>query len=83
MKRHTPLWISLASVCGVLGIVGSVAWALSPLYGTQLNGALNVKTFNVINKKNDDTNEDTEYYKSAYEKDDDLIEDAGEHPCLC
>lgn len=75
MKRHTPLWISLASVCGVLGIVGSVAWALSPLYGTQLNGALNVKTFNVINKKNDDTNEDTEYYKSAYEKDDDLIED--------
>lgn len=74
MKRHTPLWISLASVCGVLGVVGTVAWALSPLYGTQLNGYFNVKTFDIVNKKGD-SGEDTEYYKSAYDSDEALAED--------
>lgn len=74
MKRHTPLWISLASVCGFLGIVGSVAWALSPLYKTQLNGYFNVKTFDVVDSK-DDENVDKEYYKSAYKTDEELVED--------
>lgn len=74
MKRHTPLWISLASVCGFLGIVGSVAWALSPLYRTQLNGYFNVKTFDIVDSK-DDENVDKEYYKSAYKTDEELIED--------
>lgn len=74
MKRHTPLWISLASVCGFLGIVGSVAWALSPLYRTQLNGYFNVKTFDVVDSK-DDENVDKEYYKSAYKTDEELVED--------
>lgn len=76
-KRHKPLWITLTSVFGVIGVVGSVAWGLTPLFKGQLDIALNVKTFEIKNTGND-RNEDTEYYPSQYESDEDLAKDEKE-----
>ena len=63
-KKHTPLWISLSSVFGFLGVVGAVAWGVSPLFKTQLDGTWNVKTFEI--KDTGGKEEDTEYYKTNY-----------------
>lgn len=73
-KRHTPLWVSLTAGFGVVGLVGAIAWGISPLFKTQLDTAWNVKTFDIVNDKNAE-NEDTEYYKSSYKSDEDLAED--------
>jgi beta-glucosidase len=61
---HKALWITLTSAFGLVCVVASVAWALSPSFKTQLDTTLNVKTYKTI----EDTSkqEDTEYFKSAY-----------------
>ncbi len=74
-KAHTALWVSLGSFFGVVAIAGSVAWALSPNFKTQLDTTLNVQTYKTVNDGNGD--EDTEYWKSAY-SDEELAADENE-----
>lgn len=73
-KRHTPLLISLTAGFSAVGLVGAIAWGISPLFKTQLDTTWNVKTFDIVNDANAEK-EDTEYYKSSYESDEALAED--------
>lgn len=75
-KKHTPLWISVASVSGLIFVAATAAWIASPAYKASLDSAWTVQTFKVVDNPN--SNEDTEYYKSKYKTDEDLNNDERE-----
>lgn len=73
MKKHTKLYVTLTSVCAVLGAVSLAADLVIDLngYTTQINSALGIKTYRV---EKGSKNTDTTYFKSAYESQDKLKE---------
>ena len=68
-KTHTKLYVTLTSICAVLGGISLAALLVIQENGftTQINSALNVPTYKTVDNGGKKT--DTNYYPSAYSDD--------------
>jgi len=71
MKPHKVLWISLTSVFAVLAVGVGIASSLTAQYTSTINAFLHAATFKV--EKTGDSDENTEYYASAWKSTDELV----------
>ena len=70
--RNTRLWSILAGVCCILLCIVLVGTHFANSYASMINKQFGISTSVVI--KNEDTDEDTEYYKSNFESDEELTQ---------
>ena len=70
--RNTRLWSILTGVFSFLLCILLVGTHFADSYASMINKELGISTSVVI--KNEDTDEDTEYYKSNFDSDDELTQ---------